>query len=92
MDTYVLHRHNIIAWYIATRLLLGMFLAAYRQPVMRVVRRWWDQEGIDLEGARAEAEVELEEEADSETEEPYMGGRGGVNGYQRWDIDSDGSK
>ena len=67
-------RQNTVAQYIATRLILDLCEKATRGPGARVSRRWWDQAGIDLEGARKQAadsttrwETESEEESDKET-------------------------
>ena len=69
--TSIIWRQNMVAKYIVTRPILGLCKQATQRPGARVSRRWWEQTGIDLEGARkqaavsaAEAETESEEESD----------------------------
>ena len=45
------------AQYIETRPILDLCEQSTRRPGVRVSRRWWEQEGIDLEGARKQAAV-----------------------------------
>ena len=52
VETYVSCRQNTAAQYIATRPIMDLCLAAKRRPGPRVVMRWWEQEGVDLEGMR----------------------------------------
>ena len=54
-DTYVSRHQNTVAQYIATRPIMDLCLAAKRRPGTRVEIRWWEQEGLDLEGIRMEA-------------------------------------
>ena len=55
-DTYVSRNQNTVAQYIATRPIMGLFLAAKRRPETRVEMQWWEQEGLDLEGMRKAAQ------------------------------------
>ena len=55
VETYVSRRHNTMAQYIATRPIMDLCLAAKRRPGPRVAIRWWEQEGLDLEGMRTAA-------------------------------------
>ena len=55
-DTYVSRNQNTVAQYIATRPIMGLFLAAKRRPETRVAMRWWEQEGLDLGGMRTAAQ------------------------------------
>ena len=52
VETYVSRRQNTVAHYIATRPIAELCLAAKQRPGQRVETRWWDQEGLDLEGMR----------------------------------------
>ena len=61
MEEYVRRRQNMVEQYIATRSLLDLCEGSERAPGAGVGMRWWEQEGIDLAGAR-EAEVAVEEE------------------------------
>ena len=53
--TSITRRQNIVAQYIATRPILDLCEQATRRPGERESRRWWEQAGIDLEGARKQA-------------------------------------
>ena len=46
---------NTVSQYIATRTIIDLCERATRRPGARVSRRWWEQAGIDLEGARQQA-------------------------------------
>ena len=68
----ITRRQNTVAQYIATRPILDLCERATRRPGVRVSWQWWEQAGIDLEGAKkrvAEAatvlELELELDSDS---------------------------
>ena len=61
----------MVAHYISTRLIMDLCERDTRRPGARVSRRWWEQDGIDLEGAKKQAaetttrlEPDSEEEAD----------------------------
>ena len=62
MEEYVRQRQNTVTQYIATRSLLDLCEGSERTPGARVGIRWWEQEVIDLEGAREAAEAVAEEE------------------------------
>ena len=65
----VTSRQNTVAQYIVTRPILDLCEQAIRRPGARVSRRWWDQAGIDLEGAKKRAaETTTRSETDSEEE------------------------
>ena len=67
----ITRRQNTVAQYIATHQLLDLCERATRRPGSRVSWRWWEQAGIDLEGANkrvAEAATESESEPESESE------------------------
>ena len=52
MRTSITWRQNTVAQYIATRPILNLCERATWRPGAQVSRRWWDQAGIDLGGAR----------------------------------------
>ena len=77
VETYATHRQNTVTQFIVTRPIMDLCLAAARRPGAQVSKRWWEQEGRDLEGIReaaraAEAERDLGgragEEAEGKTE------------------------
>ena len=55
VGTYVSCRHNTVEKYIATRTIMYLCLSAKKRPGQRVKMRWWEQEGLDLEGMRTAA-------------------------------------
>ena len=75
VETYAARRQNTVAQFIATRLIMDLCLAAARRPGARVSKRWWEQEGLDLEGIWEAAEAEMDlgartgEEAERDTED-----------------------
>ena len=76
----ILRRHNKVAQYIATRPILDLCEQANRRPSARVYRRWWEQTGIDLKGARekaAAATAKTKTDADLESEDKPEGAAGG---------------
>ena len=54
---YITRRQNTVAQYIATRLILDLCERSVMSPGARVYRRWWEQAGLDLEGAKKKAAV-----------------------------------
>ena len=67
----VIRRQNTVTQYIATRPILDLCDWDTRWPGVRVSRRWWDQAGIDSEGAKkrvAEAATVLESEFEAESD------------------------
>ena len=50
VETYISCRHNTVVKYIATRPIMDLCLAEKRMSGTRVAMRWWEQEGLDLEG------------------------------------------
>ena len=80
IQTSITRRQNTVAQYIATRPILDLCEQATRRPGARVYRRWWDQAGIDLEGARKQAAVSvtrLETESEEESTGEPTGDAGG---------------
>ena len=66
----ITRRQNTVAQYIAMRPILELCERDTRRPGSRVSRRWWEQAGDDLEGAKkraAEAATVSESESDSES-------------------------
>ena len=49
MDTYFSHHQNTDAQFTATSPIMDLVLAAERPPGSRVAKRWWGQEGLELE-------------------------------------------
>ena len=58
MEEYILLRNTTVSQYIDTRSLLDLCEVSERAPGARVGMQWWDQEGINMAGARKAAEVE----------------------------------
>ena len=54
-ETYASLRQNTVMQYIATRPIMDLYLAAKRRPGPRVAKKWWKDEGLDLEGMRTAA-------------------------------------
>ena len=55
VETYSSCRQNTVAKYIATRPIMDLCLAAKQRPGPRVKIRWWEQDGIYLDGMRTAA-------------------------------------
>ena len=75
--TSINRRQNTVAQYIATRPILDLCEQATRRPGTRMSRRWWEQAGIDLEGACKQATVPAaisEKESEEESERAAGGG------------------
>ena len=52
---YITRRKNTVAQYVATRPILDLCERYDQRPGARVYQRWWEQAGIDLEGAKKRA-------------------------------------
>ena len=52
IGTYVTRRQHTVAQYIVTQTILDLCERSARRPVAWVYCQWWDQEGLDLEGAK----------------------------------------
>ena len=61
IGAYTMRRKNKVAQYIATRLILDLCERSARRPEARVSWRWWEQPGLDLEGAKKRAAAAAEE-------------------------------
>ena len=68
----ITQRKNTVAQYIATRMILDLYEKATRRPGAPVSRRWWEQTGIDLEGAPKQAAVSATR-SETESEEELAG-------------------
>ena len=67
--TYVMKRQNIVAHYIATQPILNLCERSDWRPGAWVSWLWWEQDGLDLEGAKEISEAESDrEEAQSKEE------------------------
>ena len=55
MGAYILKWQNMAAQYITMRLILDLCKNTVRRPGAWFDRRWWEQEGIELTGARKRA-------------------------------------
>ena len=59
VETYVSHHQSTFTQFIATRPIMDLCLAAERRTGSWVAKRWWQQDGLDLEGMRmTDQEVE----------------------------------
>ena len=68
VEIYVYCRKNTVAKYIATRPIIDLCLAEKRRPGTRVSMRWWEQEGMDLEGMRKAAQEADKMEGEEDTD------------------------
>ena len=50
--TYVTRRQNTVAQYIVTRPIMDLCERSDRSPGAYVSRRWWEKDGLDLEGVK----------------------------------------
>ena len=55
---YVTRSQNTVAQYILMRPIMDLCERSYRRPGAWVSWRWWDQEGLDLEGEKKIAAAE----------------------------------
>ena len=65
VETYVYCHHNTVKQLIATMPIMYLCMEAQRCLVLKVYKRWWEQDGLDLEEtwtAAQEAERTDEEE------------------------------
>ena len=49
VDTYAACCQNTITKFIVTRPIIDLCLASVRRPGARVLKRWWEQVGLDME-------------------------------------------
>ena len=50
VETYIYHRLNKVAQFIAIRTIMDLFMVAEKRPGTRVSKRLWEQYGVDMEG------------------------------------------
>ena len=62
IGVYVTRTQNMVAQYIATRPILYLCERSVWRSGSWVYQRWWEQEGLDLEGANERAAAELDRE------------------------------
>ena len=62
IGVYVMRRWNMVAQYIATRPIMYLCERSVRRPGAWVSWRWWEKEGLDLEGAKERAAAESDGE------------------------------
>ena len=55
MGVYILKMQNTAAQYIPMQPILDLCKRSVRRPRAWVSQRWWEQEGIDLAGAKDQA-------------------------------------
>ena len=75
----------MVAQYIAMRSILELCERSTRKLGARVSRWWWEQTGIDLEGAKnraAEATTDSESESDSDSGGEESSGASGSSGVK----------
>ena len=76
----ITRRHNTVVQYIATQPILDLCDRDTPRPGARVYRRWWNQAGIDLEGAKkraAEAATVSDSESDLDSDSELNADPGG---------------
>ena len=66
MGEYFLKRQNKVAQHITIRPILDLCKEMVRRYVTWVARLWWDQEGLELAGARTAATTAAYGEGESE--------------------------
>ena len=52
----------MVAQYIATQPILDLCERSVRRPLAWVSRRWWEKEGLELEGEKERAAADLDGE------------------------------
>ena len=79
---------NTVAQYIATRPILNLCEQATQRLGARVSRRWWDQEGINLDKSKVRAAetttTDSELESESEVESVEGGGEVSRSSGEEW--------
>ena len=68
VDTYVSHPQKKVAQFIATSPIMELFLVAERRPGSRETKKWWEQEGLCLEGMWTVDQEAEREEVEEDTE------------------------
>ena len=74
IGTYITRRQNTVAQNIATQPIMDLCVKSSRRPGAWVSRRWWEQDGLYLEGGKNRSSEESDgEEAISEEEGMPLG-------------------
>ena len=68
VDTYISRRQNTVTQFIVTRPIMDLCLVAERRPGSRVTKRWWEQDGLGVEGIRTAAREEEQIEGEDDTD------------------------
>ena len=68
VDTYVSHLHNMVTQFITTNPIMELCLTAERRPGKSISNRWWEQDGVDVEGMRTAAREAEGTESEKETD------------------------
>ena len=58
--TYITRRQNTVIQYIATQPILDLCERSARRPGVSVSRRWWEQDGLYLQGEKKRAAEAVE--------------------------------
>ena len=64
IEVYIMRRQNTVAQYIATRPILDLCERSDWRLGERLYRRWWEQEGLYLEGAKKRAAAAAESDGE----------------------------
>ena len=68
VETYVYHRHNTVAKFIATRPIMELCLVEERRPGPRISKWLWEKEGVDVEGMQTAAQEAERTEGEEDTD------------------------
>ena len=71
--TSILWGQKTVAQFIATRPILGLCEVAERRPGTRVLRRWWEQTGIDWKAFREKAAAKDGDDEAEAAEPDFLG-------------------
>ena len=64
IGTYIIRSQNMVVQYIATRPILDLCERSARRLGVRVSRRWWEQDSLDLEGTKKKISVAAESDGE----------------------------
>ena len=68
LENYVSCHQNTVTQLIEIRPIMDLFMVAERRPGSQVDRRWWEQEGLELEGMQTAARGTEQEEEGEDTD------------------------
>ena len=68
VDTYNSRLKKKVTQFIATRPIMGLCLAVERRSGIWISKRWWEQDGMDVEGIWTAAREVERTEGDEETD------------------------